>query len=136
MLCPDLDDPSNGSVSVSSNFVGGSAYYRCNSGFQRSGSSYRTCLLSGKWSGTQPTCIREYNYLKSTSYTVTSIIGSCDYLSSPRYGRVSVTTRDVGGRATYTCNNGFRLVGLSNRTCLSNGSWSGSQPICNCRLNL
>ena len=62
--------------------------------------------------------------------------GVCNYLSSPRYGRVSVTTPDVGGRATYTCNSGFILVGSSNRTCLSNGSWSGSQPICNCRLNL
>ena len=59
VLYPDLDDPSNGSVSVSSNFVGGSAYYRCNSGYRQSGSSYRTCLLSGEWSGTQPTCIRE-----------------------------------------------------------------------------
>ena len=74
------------------------------------------------------------NYIKSTFYTVALIIGSCGYLSSPRYGRVSVTTRDVGGRATYTCNSGFRLVGSSNRTCLSNGSWSGSQPICNCRF--
>ena len=74
------------------------------------------------------------NYIKSTFYTIALIIGSCGYLSRPSYGRVSVTTRDVGGRATYTCNSGFRLVGSSNRTCLSNGSWSGSQPICNCRF--
>ena len=135
MLCPELDDLGNGSISVSSNFVGGSAYYRCNSGFRQSGSSYRTCLLSGEWSGTQPTCIREYNYLKSRFYTVASIIGSCGYLSSLRYGRVSMTALNVGGTATYTCYNGFSLVGSSTRTCLSNGSWSGSQPICNCRLN-
>ena len=62
--------------------------------------------------------------------------GVCNYLSSPRYGRVFVPTRNVGGSATYTCNSGFRLVGLSTRTCLSDGSWSGSQPICNCTYTI
>ena len=47
-----------------------------------------------------------------------------------------MTTRDVGGRATYTCNSGFRLIGLSTRTCLSDGIWSGSEPICNCMFHI
>ena len=47
-----------------------------------------------------------------------------------------MTTRDVGGRATYTCNSGFTLVGSSTRTCLSDGSWSGSRPFCNCMLSV
>ena len=68
------------------------------------------------------------------TFSLDVYIASCDYLSSPRYGHVSVTTRDVGGRATYTCNSGFSLVGPSTRTCLSDGNWSGSQPICNCML--
>ena len=76
------------------------------------------------------------NYLKSKLYFEALIIGTCGYLSSLRYGRVFVTNRDIGGRATYTCNSGFSLVGSSTRTCLSNGSWSGSQPICNCMLIL
>ena len=63
-------------------------------------------------------------------------IGTCSYLSSPSYGRVSVTTDDIGGRANYTCNSGFRLVGLSTRTCLSDGTWSGSEPICNCKSSI
>ena len=32
--------------------------------------------------------------------------------------------------ASYSCNTGFVLVGLSNRTCLSDESWSGDIPIC------
>ena len=76
------------------------------------------------------------NFIKYTLYTVASIIGSCGYLSSPSYGRVSVTTLGIRERATYTCNSGFSLVGSSTRTCLSEGSWSGSQPICNCMLNV
>ena len=60
------------------------------------------------------------------------IIGMCGPLSSPKYGHVSMPTRDDGDRASYTCNRGFTLVGPSTRTCLSDGSWSGSQPFCNC----
>ena len=58
--------------------------------------------------------------------------GTCNSPSSPSNGRVYVNYHDVGGRATYSCNSGFRLVGSSTRTCLSDGSWSGSQPTCNC----
>ena len=84
-------------------------------------------------------CCIPYTYICSLYCSILTPIhvltsGSCSSLSSPRYGRVSVTTRDIGGRATYTCNSGFRLVGSSTRTCLSNGSWSGSQPICNRKL--
>ena len=60
VVCPSLDDPSNGSVSVSYNFVGGRAYYSCSSGYRRSHYSSRRCQLSGTWSGTQPTCISKY----------------------------------------------------------------------------
>ena len=139
VLCPNLDDPYNGSVSVSSNFVGGSANYICNSGYRLSGYSYRTCLLSGVWSGAQPRCIsksikRKINLFVSSAYLslIHWVIGSCKYLSYPMYGYISVTTHDVGGRATYSCNSGFRLIGPSTRFCLSDGSWSGSEPICNC----
>ena len=62
-------------------------------------------------------------------------VGGCEYLRDPSHGHVSVTTLDVEGRATYTCNSEFRLIGLSNRTCLSDGTWSGSEPICNCVLH-
>ena len=136
VLCPTLDDPGNGSVSVYSNFVGDSAYYRCNYGYRRSGSSYRTCLLSGEWSGTQPTCISKYPLSLCTLSPICIFyyVGRCSYLSPPENGGVSMTTSDVGGTATYTCNSGFRLIGSSNRTCLSNGIWSGSQPICNSKF--
>ena len=66
------------------------------------------------------------------AYAFVIILGTCGSLSSPSYGRVSVTTHDDGDRATYTCNSGFTVVGPSTRTCLSDGSWSESEPICNC----
>ena len=130
MLCPSLDGPNNGSVSVSSTSFGGRALYSCKYGYRLSGSSYRFCLLSGEWSGIQPTCISKHHKVYLILYIIGLFSGNCGYLSSPRHGRVSVTTRDVGDRVTYTCNSGFRLIGSSTRTCLSDGSWSGSQPIC------
>ena len=30
----------------------------------------------------------------------------------------------------YYCDFTYRLVGIRNRTCLANGSWSGVQPSC------
>ena len=61
VVCPDLNHPSNGTVSISSNFVGERANYNCKYGYRLSGSFSRVCQLSGTWSGTQPTCISEYH---------------------------------------------------------------------------
>ena len=140
VLCPSLDPPSNGNVSVSSNFVGDRVYYWCNTGYRFSryyqlSRLYRTCQLSGNWSGTEPTCFSEYfETFKMVVITILHDViytGACGYLPHPRYGRVFVNTLVVGGRATYICSRGFRVVGPTTRTCLSDGSWSGSQPICN-----
>ena len=54
----------------------------------------------------------------------------CDALSDPDNGAVSVTGTGVGDTATYTCDDGYELIGSSTRTCQSNGDWSGSPPTC------
>ena len=38
--------------------------------------------------------------------------------------------REYGNTVHYTCYDGFRLVGNSNRTCQANGEWNGSIPTC------
>ena len=46
-------------------------------------------------------------------------------------GRTSYTCTHVGCTVTYTCNTGYLMTaGSSSRTCLSNGQWSGSHPVC------
>ena len=54
--CGSLDDPTNGVVSVSSTTFSSTAIYSCNTGYALTGDDMRTCLESGRWSGSEPTC--------------------------------------------------------------------------------
>ena len=41
-----------------------------------------------------------------------------------------IASNSVGSTAIHFCNEGYILDGVSQRTCLSNGSWSDSLPTC------
>ena len=43
--------------------VGDLATYKCESGYSLSGSEYRLCLGTGKWSGDQPSCRRRSKFV-------------------------------------------------------------------------
>ncbi len=69
-----------------------------------------------------------------------AVIIRCQQLTESTNGEVSVSTGThgvnlgVGAVATYSCSNGYGLVGQATRTCVSDGGssgiWSGSQPTC------
>ena len=64
---------------------------------------------------------------------VINLYAACSRLTSPFNGAVtysSIFSLTPGTIATFTCVAGYSLVGSSTRTCLSSGSWSGSQPYC------
>lgn len=89
--------------------------YTCNSGYGISGNDVRTCQLNGQWSGIDPRCI----------------FNSCGYPGGVDNGEVVGDVYDFGSTVTYKCNAGYRLVGGTQRTCLSgSGTWSGSKPTC------
>jgi len=46
------------------------------------------------------------------------------------FGSVDVPTTVEGSLARYTCRAGYRLRGVSVRTCLSSGVWSDVSPVC------
>lgn len=68
--------------------------------------------------------------LLKTLFTV--YIGiQCSMLYDPPNGRVEVSSRDVESSARYTCNSGYRLVGVANPVCeLLTARWSSSAPSC------
>ena len=55
---------------------------------------------------------------------------TCDRLKDPANGDVTLTGIKVGSTATYTCDEGYLLVGEDTRTCQSDMEWSGEAPIC------
>ena len=55
--CGALDDPANGMVTVPATIFNSTASYSCNTGSTLTGDdTTRTCLGSGLWSGSTPTC--------------------------------------------------------------------------------
>ena len=60
----------------------------------------------------------------------------CGMLPSISNGEVSQLSTTVGSVATYSCNDGFDLVGQSSRSCLASKRWSGSPPTCQRKLHV
>ena len=58
----------------------------------------------------------------------------CPALPAIDNGVVSWTGLAPGDVATYTCDPGFILVGDPTRMCTNNGTWSGEEPRCECKL--
>ena len=54
----------------------------------------------------------------------------CPELADPENGVVTVTGTTVGATATYSCSDGFALVGAATRICQLSGFWSGAEPFC------
>ncbi len=63
--CGELSAPDNGGVLQSGTGLGAIATYSCRDGFNRIGTSSRTCQANGQWSGEEPTC--SSMYLNSTA---------------------------------------------------------------------
>ena len=62
-----------------------------------------------------------------TWYTLTVL---CSNLSSPANGYVTVEGTTEGSVANYSCEQGYRLLGMDQRTCLQNAQWSGTESLC------
>ena len=43
---------------------------------------------------------------------------------------MTISSRAPGGIAFYRCNTGNNLIGLSTRSCQTDGTWSGNPPTC------
>ena len=140
VMCPTLVAPANGSLVLSGNTFGETASYTCNTGFILEGDSTLTCGGDGQWSGSPPVCNRKKvisaYYLEgrgqaliTKSLTNTGV--QCPTLDPPSNGRLEIA--GAGGYedvATYSCDTGFNLVGMSQHACQSDGTWSDSEPTC------
>lgn len=91
------------------------AFVKCSEGFKILGNSFIFCLRTSQWEiSKMPTCK----------------IVKCDPLRTPSNGRMALTKTTFNGRATFSCDEGFILIGNETLTCMANGNWSDSIPLC------
>ena len=70
--------------------------------------------------------------LLTTIYVCTYISTTvCPDLPNPANGMVTISGNSDGDTATYTCDQGYELVGAETLTCQSIGAqWSDPPPVC------
>ncbi|XP_034032738.1 inactive serine protease PAMR1 [Thalassophryne amazonica] len=92
--------------------------FRCDPGFELQGSRTAICLSDGTWSAPAPQCV--------------SVERFCSLPPKPTHGDHFLVygPNDVLIALQYLCYQPFELSGISQRTCLSNNTWSGSAPVC------
>ncbi|XP_019629555.1 PREDICTED: LOW QUALITY PROTEIN: sushi, von Willebrand factor type A, EGF and pentraxin domain-containing protein 1-like [Branchiostoma belcheri] len=93
----------------------------CDEGYRTYGSMERTCTADGTWNGTVTQC-------QPTE---------CPSLVPPAYGQIYPATcssekPEYQTVCTYSCGDGFLLVGPANRTCQSNDQWTDSGVAITC----
>ncbi|XP_045206696.2 CUB and sushi domain-containing protein 1-like [Mercenaria mercenaria] len=110
-VCTPPLTPTDGLLEISDD--GMTATFTCTAGYTLKGVSTRTCQSNGAgWNEAQPTC------------------ETCDALSNPTGGTVSLTTSGTVTVADITCQTGYTINGASTLTCRTDGTWDISVPTC------
>lgn len=55
---------------------------------------------------------------------------TCNPLDAPDNGFIRFSSTTVGSVASYSCNPGFELQGVTSRICRPGGEWSEVAPVC------
>ncbi|KAK2150293.1 hypothetical protein LSH36_413g01017 [Paralvinella palmiformis] len=115
--CPDPPPIENGLILGDVYLYNKSIEYQCTEGYRLVGDGLLTCLESGHWSGTTPSC--------------TPVMCPVpDPIQDGYYETDSGSTMQFGVTLNYFCDDGHELVGKDSVTCQANGDWSASFPEC------
>lgn len=61
---------------------------------------------------------------------MSAIVVDCGELNLLANGNVDVPSTTYDSVATYTCDDGYTLMGNDKRTCQNSAMWTGSDPSC------
>ena len=69
-------------------------------------------------------------------FTIYGFIVLCPNLTQPNNGIINCSLGDDGvpsyeDTCSFTCNNGYELIGNYSRFCESDGTWTGIETVCN-----
>ncbi|RUS82417.1 hypothetical protein EGW08_009805, partial [Elysia chlorotica] len=114
--CRPPPDLAHGDVEYTNMSPGGLVRHKCNEGYVLVGEFQRICQANLTLSGGPPRCEPV----------------SCGPLQPPLHGSIAHSPDNAiyGAVISFTCNLGYYLSSDGNRSCLSNGSWSGEPPTC------
>ena len=113
--CGDPGTPSNGAKAGTSFTYNSIITYSCNVGYNVMGADSLTCLSSGSWNRSVPSCV----------------IVSCGNPGTPSNGQRIGDTFNYSSTVTFHCNTGYNLSGSLALLCLFSGSWNDTTPFCN-----
>ena len=113
--CGPPTTPINGQVTFTSTNENDIASYVCDIGHNSTAALTTKCLSSKTWDTPAPTCLRL----------------ECGPLMDPEFGTVNTSEglqyEDV---ATYTCDEGYELIGSNRTVCQANATWSDAVIEC------
>ncbi|XP_027128352.1 inactive serine protease PAMR1 isoform X2 [Larimichthys crocea] len=110
--------PTHGSTEGLFQHSGARITFRCDPGFELRGFRSAICLRDGTWSAPAPECV--------------PVERVCTLPPKPTHGDHFLVygPNDVLIALQYLCYQPYELSGNSQRTCLSNNTWSGTPPVC------
>uniref|UniRef100_A0A8C9NBQ1 Sushi, von Willebrand factor type A, EGF and pentraxin domain-containing protein 1 n=1 Tax=Serinus canaria TaxID=9135 RepID=A0A8C9NBQ1_SERCA len=114
VMCPSPQDISNGKYTLSGTAYLSSVSYTCDKGYSLQGPSVLVCASSGNWNSTPPAC---------------SIV-SCGPPPAIKDAVIKGDNFTFGNTVSYTCKEGYTLVGPETIECLASGKWSVSHQQC------
>ncbi|XP_053549117.1 E-selectin-like [Bombina bombina] len=114
--CPSLKAPENGHIDCQGkSFYNSKCSFTCAEGFKLFGTSELNCESSGEWTSSAPKCEAV----------------QCPSLNAPENGHIECQGKSsYNSRCSFTCAEGFKLMGASELTCASSGEWTSSTPTC------
>lgn len=119
--CPTIPSRRGLILSTTSTKMNTRVLLSCANGNSLIGAPELTCLPSGNWSAPVPIC---------ESIECADLAN----LTDPHL-RVSILSREVGGRAVFSCAQGYGLNGPNDAVCQQNGDWSMPLPTCEGKAN-
>ncbi|XP_033127716.1 fibrillin-1-like [Anneissia japonica] len=113
--CVDIGIPFNSTRNCTGFTTGESCTFTCGRYHHLTGSSNRTCLPSGEWSGTSTRC--------------EEIL--CPELDSPVNGYILFPCENsISNVCGFGCDNGYSLTHDLKLVCMESGNWNASAPEC------